>query len=67
MVVIVPHPLVPTTKSTLHENFTKNIYEDHAIRDVDSIIEGQISTYIKPPSSYLTSEMTLVFLMHVYE
>ena len=45
----------------------KNIYEDHAIRDVDSIIEWKISTNIKPPSSYLTSKMTLVVLMHVYE
>ena len=58
---------MPTTKNTLHANYTKNIYEDHAIRDVDSIIECQITTHIKPPSSYLTSEMILVVLMHVYE
>ena len=49
------------------QNIKKNIYEDHAIRDVDSIIEWKISTNIKPPSSYLTSEMTLIVLIHVYE
>ena len=60
-------PSTANYQKVIYMQITQKIYEDHAIRDVDSIIERQIADHIKTQSSHLTSKMTLVALMHVYE